>query len=165
MSTMTTKFKRRVAILVAVSALSMSAAGCLQDATPGVPPSDLLQHQVMDGMNFQRWIAGVPGLTNSPKLSWLATVWAATMATTTGFTHQNLSDRLFNDPYYSNYYTLGENILVGPGNMSADQMLSSWMGSTPHRNNILSRNFNIAGVGWFRSGDGRLWVCVDFGGI
>jgi uncharacterized protein YkwD len=38
-------------------------------------------------------------------------------------------------------------------------------GLDPHRNNILSRNFSIAGIGYYRSGDGRLWVCVDFGGI
>jgi len=90
--------------------------------------------------------------------------WAQAMATGAGFNHQNLG-ALLNSPDYGAFYTLGENILVGPGNMTADQMLNSWMKSTPHRNNILSRNFNLAGVGWFRSGDGRLWVCVDFGGI
>jgi uncharacterized protein YkwD len=160
-----TNMKRRVAILVAVATIALSAAGCLADSTPGAASADPLQRQVLEGMNLERMGARVPGLTNSPKLSWLATVWASTMATTAGFTHQNLSDRLFNDPAYANYYTLGENILVGPGSMTAAQMLTSWMGSTAHRNNILNRNFNIAGIGYYRSGDGRLWVCVDFGGI
>jgi uncharacterized protein YkwD len=162
---LTTNLKRRVAILVAVAAIGVSAAGCFADATPGVPPADPLQAQVMNGMNDQRSLAGVAGLTNSPKLGWLAQVWAATMGTSAGFTHQNLTYRLFSDPEYANYYTLGENILVGPGNMSADQMLGAWMGSAPHRANILNGSFNIAGIGYFRSGDGRLWVCVDFGGI
>ncbi|HEX5587415.1 MAG TPA: CAP domain-containing protein [Acidimicrobiia bacterium] len=162
---MTTKLKRRVAILVAVATIAVTAAGCLADSTPGVKPSDPLQAEVLDGMNFQRALAGVPGLTNSPKLTFLATLWAAVMAQYVGFTHQNLADHLYNDPDYANYNTLGENILVGPGSMTAAQMLGSWMGSPAHRNNILSRNFNIAGVGYYRAADGRLWVCVDFGGI
>ena len=160
-----TNVKRRVAVLVAVAAIAVSAAGCLADSTPGVPPADPVQNAVLDGMNFQRSLAGSPGLTNSPKLGWLAQVWAATMGSTAGLTHQNLADRLFNDPEYAGYSTLGENILVGPGNMSADQMVNAWMGSAPHRANILNGSFNIAGIGYFHSADGRLWVCVDFGGI
>jgi uncharacterized protein YkwD len=39
------------------------------------------------------------------------------------------------------------------------------MYSAEHRANILSGNYNIVGIGYFRSGDGRLWVVQDFGGI
>jgi uncharacterized protein YkwD len=75
----------------------------------------ILHHEILDGMNFQRWIAGVPGLTNSPKLSWLATVWAAAMATKNGFTHQEPLGPPLQRPRVRELLHAGENILVGPG--------------------------------------------------
>jgi uncharacterized protein YkwD len=39
------------------------------------------------------------------------------------------------------------------------------MASPPHRANILSRGFNVVGVGMARGPDGRIWATVDFGGV
>ena len=39
------------------------------------------------------------------------------------------------------------------------------MSSAPHRANILSRAFNVVGIGYVRSLDGRIWAVQDFGGI
>jgi uncharacterized protein YkwD len=60
---------------------------------------------------------------------------------------------------------MGENILVAPGGMSPAQLQGLWMGSAPHRANILSGAFNIVGIGYFRGPDGRIWAVQDFGGI
>ena len=78
--------------------------------------------------------------------------------------HQDLS-ALISSPDYAGYYTLGENILVGPGSMTGTQMEGAWMASAPHRANITSRSFNIVGIGYVRGPDGRLWAVQDFGGI
>jgi uncharacterized protein YkwD len=59
---------------------------------------------------------------------------------------------------------VGENILVGPGNMSAGAMEGAWMNSAGHRANILNGAFTVAGVGAAIGPDGRIWVAVDFGG-
>ena len=35
----------------------------------------------------------------------------------------------------------------------------------PHRANIMSRSFNVVGIGWYWGPDGRLWAVQEFGGI
>jgi hypothetical protein len=53
----------------------------------------------------------------------------------------------------------GENVAMA-GN--ADQAHQALMSSPPHRDNLLSPNFNVAGFGVFRSGH-MLYVAQDFG--
>ncbi len=60
---------------------------------------------------------------------------------------------------------MGENIIVGPGGMSPQSVEGAWMASAPHRANILSRAFNIVGIGYVRGFDGRIWAVQEFGGI
>jgi uncharacterized protein YkwD len=156
--------KKRAAILVAVAAIGVGASACFADTQAG-PPTDPLRAQVWDLMNQDRARNGLPGLVQSPKLEFLAQGWAQYMATVVGFTHRNLTDVLYTNPSYANYYTLGENILVGPVGMTGPQMESAWMNSAPHRANILGRQFNVVGIGYFDGPDGRRWICVDFGGI
>ena len=66
---------------------------------------------------------------------------------------------------YSVYYTLGENILVGPGSMSPASIEGAWRNSAPHWANITSRSFNVVGIGIYRGPDGRLWAVQEFGGL
>lgn len=159
-----TGVRRRAAILVAVAAIGIGASGCFANVTPGVGPADPLKAQLFNAMNYDRAIRGVPQLQYSPKLDNLAGTWAWNMATHHGFTHQNLTSVIYG-PDFVGWYTLGENILVGPKNMSANQMEAAWMNSPPHRANILNGNFNAVGIGFWVGPDDRLWVCVDFGGI
>jgi uncharacterized protein YkwD len=159
-----TNVRRRAAILVAVVAIGFGASACFAETTPGVGPADPLKAQVVDAMNQDRANNGIGAFTYSPRLDNLAGSWAWAMGNWAGFTHQNLSDVLYSADYAA-WHTLGENILVGPAGMSAGQMEQAWMNSAPHRANILNPGFNAVGVGYFRGPDGRLWVCVDFGGI
>jgi len=53
----------------------------------------------------------------------------------------------------------GENVALATTAEDAHQAL---MSSPPHRDNLLSPNFNVAGIGVFRSGN-RLYVAQDFG--
>ncbi len=78
--------------------------------------------------------------------------------------HQNLG-ALLGTSDYNGYNTLGENILVGPGGMSASSIEAAWMASPAHRANILSRAFNIVGISYYRGPDGRIWAVQEFGGI
>ena len=66
---------------------------------------------------------------------------------------------------YQAYYTLGENILVGPGGMSADSIEGAWRASAPHWANITNRSFNVVGIGYVRGPDGRIWAVQEFGGL
>ena len=53
----------------------------------------------------------------------------------------------------------GENVAVAP---NAEEAHAGLMSSAPHRDNLLSPNFNVAGFGVFRSGH-WLYVTQDFG--
>ena len=52
------------------------------------------------------------------------------MATANSLYHQNLSALLYSSDY-TVYYTLGENILVGPGSMSPASIEGAWRASAP----------------------------------
>ena len=78
--------------------------------------------------------------------------------------HQNLG-ALINSADYWGYYTMGENILVGPAGMSASAMEAAWMNSPPTGRTSSPGLFNVVGIGYVRSPDGRIWAVQDFGGI
>ena len=111
-------------------------------------------------MNGDRGAAGLGGLCASSVLNGYAQSWANWMAQNQTMVHQDLNNILAG----TSFNTIGENLLEGPGGMSAGSMEAAWMNSPPHRANILSGAFSAAGVGMATSSDGRIWVCVDFGG-
>ena len=115
---------------------------------------------VTSAMNGDRAASGLGALCGNGQLQGIAQNWANWMAQNGSLTHQNLGAVLGGTPFSA----MAENILVGPGGMSADQMESVWMASAPHRANILSGAYTAAGVGIAYGADGRVWVAVDFGG-
>ena len=110
--------------------------------------------------NADRAAAGLGGLCLNGQLSGFAQNWANQMASMGSLVHQNLGGLIGS----TGFSTMGENILVGPANFSPGQMESAWMNSPPHRANILSGAYTQVGVGIAYGADGRVWVCVDFGG-
>ena len=155
--------KRAAAVaMVALVGLGLSACGFANTSASG--PSDPLISAMYQALNQDRAANGLPPLTWSPKLQNSAGTWSNQMANDNSLHHQNLG-ALISGPDYSGYNTLGENILDGPGNMTAAQMEAAWMASPPHRANITSGNFNIVGIGVYWGPDGRIWATVDFGGI
>ncbi|MFN8028118.1 MAG: CAP domain-containing protein [Acidimicrobiia bacterium] len=156
--------KRRVALVAVAAAIALGASACGFANTSATPPTDAVQNGVLQAMNADRQANGVPPLQWSPKLANTAGNWAANESRVNSMYHQDLSALLYS-PDYAGWYTLGENLLVGPGGMSVAQMEQAWMNSPAHRANILNRSFNAAGVGYVRGPDGRLWTVVDFGGV
>jgi uncharacterized protein YkwD len=155
--------KRAAAVaMAAVIALGLSSCGFANTSSTG--PSDSYTAGLYNALNADRAANGLPRLTWSPKLANLAGSWAHTMSNANTLYHQNLSV-LISSPTYAGYRTMGENILVGPGNMSPGSMEAAWMASPPHRANILSGAFNIVGIGYYRGPDGRIWAVQEFGGI
>jgi len=157
-----TRLKKRAAVLMLAVVVGLGATACLPDTGPD--PTDPYQNMLFQAMNQDRINNGLPRFTWSPRMSVNATDWATEMARTGVLHHQNLSLVIARSDY-ANFWTLGENILVGPAGMPIPQMESVWMNSAGHRANILSRNFNAAGVSLVNGPDGRLWVAVEFGGV
>jgi len=144
--------------------IGVGLTGCFPDR--GAPPasSDPFATELYNRLNYDRATVGLGPLTWSPKLANNAGSWAWQMAAANSLYHQNLGALLANRDYDA-YYTLGENILVGPGNMSPASIEGAWRNSPPHWSNIASRSFNVVGIGYVRGPDGRLWVVQEFGGL
>lgn len=111
-------------------------------------------------MNGDRSASGLGGLCASASLNGYAQSWANWMAQNQSLTHQDLGAVLAGTAFS----TVGENILTGPGGMSPGDMEAAWMASAGHRQNILNGAYTAAGVGIAFSGDGAVWVAVEFGG-
>jgi uncharacterized protein YkwD len=153
---------RKTAAVALLAVVGLGLTGCLPNTGP--PPTDQMQDAMFNAVNQDRANAGLPPLTWSPKLANNASNWAASMSAQNSLTHQNLSS-LLGSSDYSVFYTLGENILVGPGGMTADAMETAWRNSPPHWANITNRSFNVVGIGYFRGPDGQIWAAQEFGGL
>jgi uncharacterized protein YkwD len=158
----TTTLKKRAAVLIMAALVALGATACLPDTGPD--PTDPYQNMLFQAMNTDRINNGLPRFTWSPRLSVNATNWATQMANSRTLYHQNLTALIYS-PDYANFWTLGENILVGPAGMPIPDMERAWMNSPGHRANILSPYFNVAGVSLVNGPDGRLWVAVEFGAL
>jgi uncharacterized protein YkwD len=129
-------------------------------AAPVAPACDGSGSAVISAMNGDRAANGLGALCGNGQLAGIAQNWANWMAQNGSLTHQDLDGVLAGTAFS----TVAENILVGPGGMSPEQMETAWMQSAPHRANILSGAYSAAGVGIASGSDGRIWVAVDFGG-
>jgi uncharacterized protein YkwD len=156
--------KKRCAAIAMTLLIGVGLTSCGFANTSGAPPSDPYTAGMFNALNYNRIQNGLPPLTWSPKLANAAGSWAWQMASANSMYHQNLG-ALISTPDYGGYRTMGENILVAVGGASPAQLQGLWMGSAPHRANILSGAFNIVGIGYVRGPDGRIWAVQDFGGI
>ena len=107
----------------------------------------------VSSINAARRSAGVAPLSSNGTLSSVARSWAASMAASQHLAH---NPRLTSQ--VSGWKVLGEN--VGTGG-SATAIHAAFMGSAPHRANILSSRYTQVGVG-VATGGGRLWVVEVF---
>ena len=119
---------RRTAAIAMTAIVALGLSSCGFANTSSAPPADPLTNQLFNALNYNRVMSGLPSLTWSPKLSNAAGTWANQMSNANSLYHQDLS-ALINSPDYAGYYTLGENILVGPGGMTANQIEGAWMAS------------------------------------
>ena len=149
--------------MLAVAAVAVAAAGCLPDNQGAVGPTDPARNTIFQDINAQRRANGLPDLGYSPKLDFDASIWAAIMGQRQSLQHQDLN-ALLAKPDHSAFWTLGENILVGPWYMNWHDVVTLFMGSPVHRDNILNRNYTVVGVGTSYN-HGGLWVSVVFGGL
>jgi uncharacterized protein YkwD len=157
---------KRAGTAIAVVVLGIGLAACAPKpavTTASAGPTDPFTVSMYNAVNSDRGANRLPGFSWNGNLANTASAWARQMAAANSLYHQNLSV-LISSPTYASLRTMGENILVGPGSMSGPTMEAMWMGSAPHRANILNGAFNQIGIGYFRGPDGRLWGVQDFGG-
>ena len=121
------------------------------------------EKQLLENANRDRARAGLSPLTMDEGLSRAARVHAAKMAAQGQLSHQfldeaSLIERLSaNSPLHLE--RAGENVAVAP---TADDAHRALMSSPPHRDNLLNKDFNVAGIGVVRRG-AQIYVAQDFG--
>jgi len=119
--------------------------------------------QLLAMANAERAHVGLPALKVDDGLARAARAHAAQMASQSKLSHQfsgeaPLAERVgTNSSLHLNRE--GENVAVAP---NAEEAHAGLMASPPHRDNLLSPAFNVAGFGVFRSGR-WLYVTQDFG--
>ena len=162
--------------LITVISLHLAAGGAPSHPAPDKAPANSLvvpsdsstydlqaERQLLEMANTERSHAGLVPLKMDDGLVRAARAHAAEMASQNQLSHQfsgepSLPQRLA----ASSALRLqgeGENVAMAGDAQQAHQAL---MSSPPHRDNLLSPNFNVAGFGVFRSGH-MLYVAQDFG--
>jgi uncharacterized protein YkwD len=154
----TTCGRRIVGPLVAVVALALTAAAC---APPGGSGSSA-PADAATAVNQDRAAAHLGGLAWDDQLSRLAQSHAQEIAASGTLWHSDLNAWM-SAPWMVGWRSLGENLLVAPPGTNGFAAEDIWMGSPPHRANILNGAFNRIGVGVAVDGAGRVWMVAEFG--
>jgi uncharacterized protein YkwD len=154
---------KRTAAVVLMVIVALGLAACAPPAPSG-GPGDAFTSSLLQSLNQDRANAGLPALAWNGTLANSAGSWAQQMSNAGSLYHQNLSALIYSSAY-AGFRALGENILVGPGSMSAPSLENAWMNSPPHRANILNGGFNVVGIGYYRGPDGRIWAAQEFGSV
>jgi uncharacterized protein YkwD len=157
-------------LAVAGAALPAAAADTApnsswQQVSPHDAPNFDLQaeHDLLDKANADRARAGLPPLKMDSSMVRAARAHAAAMAAQKHISHQFSGEPSTSDRIAAlstlHLERTGENVAVAPNVEEAHEAL---MASRPHRDNLLSPKFNVAGFGVFRQGH-VLYVAQDFG--
>lgn len=149
--------------------LLVLASGCSSPAGPSgveaaTPASSGAASELASLTNAERRQAGLPALAVSPSLMRAAQLHANQMAAMGQMAHSlpgarypEPQDRLAAVGYRWQAYA--ENVAYGQGNPTS--AISSWMGSSGHRANILNPGLTEIGTGVASGSDGRpYWVQV-----
>ena len=116
----------------------------------------------IDAANAERVAAGLAALQSGAALNSAAVTHSIDQASHNTMTHtgsdgSNAGTRLARAGFSAS--TWGEN--VAAGYTSAASVVSGWMGSSGHRDNILNPNFTYIGVAYAQANDGTLyWTMV-----
>ncbi len=170
-----------VAGLILVASLLAVPAGSAGTATRSLStphPLVSLEIKTLDQINLVRAAHGLQQLSLDPELSNAATAHCRQMLTNGFFGHEasggiDFSRRV--EYYYpagsAGTYGVGENILYVGGPVDASGIVSRWMQSPGHRENLLSPDWRQLGIsvltvgsapGIFHGGRATV-VTVDFG--
>jgi uncharacterized protein YkwD len=126
--------------------------------------SDTFDQQILNLVNEERAKVGADPLQIDQQLDLAADLHSQDQAGMNQMTHagSNGSDigTRANDVGYD-FSTLGEN--VAAGYLDAESVMSGWMGSSGHRENILNADFKEIGIGYETGSDGTPYWTQDFG--
>ena len=123
------------------------------DPRATMAPSTQLQAALLDQVNAFRTAHGVARLRLSPALSAAASGHSAEMARLGYFSHNSANGASFSSRIGRFYpsrgfrnWTVGENLLWGAPDIGALRAFKLWLGSPPHRANLLFSRWREIGL-------------------
>lgn len=126
-----------------------------QPAPPQPPPADCPDYEfaarVLTLVNGERAARGLAPLEVHPSLAAAAQAYARLLVTTDSFSHEGpdgstIASRIHGAGFPGPAY-LAETLWSGVGPIPPEQVVSAWLASQPHRKQILSPVFRLAGIG------------------
>lgn len=122
-----------------------------------------LDRSIADAVNAQRQAAGLAPLTLDSRLCAIASVRAREASVNWSHTRPDGSGSLTVLRQYGYAYgAAGENLYFGAG--GAESIVSKWMSSDAHRNQVLMAEAAVIGVGSYTAADGLTYVAALFVG-
>lgn len=138
---------------------------CGETSTQAIPrlEADLSSYaeEVIRLVNTERAKRGLSALSARNDLTEYAQLRSTEIANNFSHTRPDGSNPLKYVMGLNGIHAAGENIAAGYS--SPESVMNGWMNSEGHRNNILSPNYTMIGVGCYKSGDSLYWTQI-FGG-
>jgi uncharacterized protein YkwD len=154
---------RRLALLFVAAALVAGTADAYarphDDGAPAgssyrIAAMPTLQGQVLAAINDLRQTNGLSELRLNPALSVAALGHSQSMAQHGFFSHSGFDGVPFWSrikpryrPVPGSFWSVGENLLWASPRVSAEQAIQMWLGSAPHRKNLLGPAWREVGLG------------------
>lgn len=127
---------------------------------PNIDSVKGIEEQVLNLVNQERQKAGLKPLAMDWELARVARMKSQDMANKNYFSHTSPT---YGSPFDMmkqfgiSFRTAGENI--ASGQRTPQEVMTSWMNSQGHRENILKPDFTHLGVGYYRGGSyGHMWT-------
>ena len=140
---------RALALRLSLLALLVGLAGSIQPLSPAAADTTNVENVFLARIAAARDAHGLPAYDTGSALTRIARDQARRMADrNTLFHNPNLTSEV------TNWRWVGENVGYGPDALTVHR---AFMGSAPHRANILDRDYTRVGVGAVVR-NGRVWV-------
>jgi uncharacterized protein YkwD len=143
----------RIAALAAAVALLLLPQAGSAGAKSGVSPVTRLGAALLAQVNAYRLAHGLGALRASPALTAAANAHSTQMGRLGYFSHDSASGASFSSRIATFYpprgyrsWTVGENLLWASPDVGAARALRLWLGSPPHRANLLSPRWREVGL-------------------
>ena len=144
--------------LITILALSSVCAFALNEFDINTQSNSSYEQKVVQLVNVEREKNGLPALYLENSISNVARAKSQDMADNNYFGHQSPTYGSAGDmllKFGVTWSAWGENIASGQS--TPEQVVSDWMNSPSHRENILSPNFIFIGVGYTTNSTGKAY--------
>jgi uncharacterized protein YkwD len=160
-----TKLLRRAAAAIALFVAPIGVVLTAAPAHAATATPTTLESQIISLTNKHRVAAGCPALGTNKTLVYAARLHSKDMATYNYFSHTGRDGSTFVQRAARAGYSGASAENIAWGYRGAEAVVSGWMNSAGHRQNILTCSHKVVGVGVAKKADGTPYYTQMFGRI